>query len=334
MQRDTGDLGGRLVPRRSAPGTFVMVDQFVDRTLRGGRSFFGDGIVAHVGFGHPTCAALGRSGRGSARRARPAAPRRGTMLVIEGPQFSTRAEIVAAPARGFDVVGMTGMPEARLAREAELCYQSVAMVTDLDGGPTPMSSRRRWSGCSARTPPKRRRSSPKSRGAVRPGEGLLGRLRPGAGHRRDHRAGTHGRQLTRAGGWRAGADDRRMTTSTKRPSPRSPIRTIPDSPQARHRVPRHHPPAAQTPAGRRDHRGGWRRCTAGPATKVAGSRRAASSSARRSRSRSAPVRADPQEGQAARRDHRRQVRAGIRHRHDRDPRGPSSPARACCWSTI
>ena len=114
------------------PGTFVMVDQFVDRTLRGGRSFFGDGIVAHVGFGLPTCSRL--AGPVAEALGALGLPHRtaGTMLVIEGPQFSTRAESLMHRAAGLDVVGMTGLPEARLAREAELCYQSVAMVTDLD----------------------------------------------------------------------------------------------------------------------------------------------------------------------------------------------------------
>jgi 5'-methylthioadenosine phosphorylase len=114
------------------PGTFVMVDQFVDRTLRGGRSFFGGGIVAHVGLAHPTCARLA----GPVAEALVALdlPHRttGTMLVIEGPQFSTRAESLLHRSQGLDVVGMTGLPEARLAREAELCYASVAMVTDMD----------------------------------------------------------------------------------------------------------------------------------------------------------------------------------------------------------
>lgn len=115
-----------------APGTFVIVDQYVDRTLRGGRSFFGDGIVAHVGFGRPTCGRLAESV--AAALAALDLPHRtsGTMLVIEGPQFSTRAESLLHKAQGLDVVGMTGLPEARLAREAELCYASVAMVTDLD----------------------------------------------------------------------------------------------------------------------------------------------------------------------------------------------------------
>ena len=114
------------------PGSFVLVDQYVDRTVRGGRSFFGDGIVAHVGFGRPTCARLGAvvalalADEGGAHRIG------GTMLVIEGPQFSTRAESLLHKSWGCDVVGMTGLPEARLAREAELCYASLAMVTDHD----------------------------------------------------------------------------------------------------------------------------------------------------------------------------------------------------------
>jgi len=114
------------------PGTFVMVDQFIDRTIRGGRSYFGEGIVAHVAFGHPTC---GRFAQGVAEAlAALDLPHRtsGTMLVMEGPQFSTRAESLMYRTMGCDVVGMTAMPEAKLAREAELCYQNVAMVTDLD----------------------------------------------------------------------------------------------------------------------------------------------------------------------------------------------------------
>jgi 5'-methylthioadenosine phosphorylase len=114
------------------PGTFVLVDQYIDRTVRGGRSFFGDGIVGHVALGRPTCGRLGDAvaqalaGDGRPHRVG------GTMLVIEGPQFSTRAESLLHKSWGCDVVGMTGLPEARLAREAELCYASVAMVTDRD----------------------------------------------------------------------------------------------------------------------------------------------------------------------------------------------------------
>lgn len=114
------------------PGTFVLVDQYIDRTIRGGRSFFGGGIVAHVAFGRPVCARLGGiveralAGEGGAHQIG------GTMLVMEGPQFSTRAESLLHKSWGCDVVGMTGLPEARLAREAELCYASLAMVTDDD----------------------------------------------------------------------------------------------------------------------------------------------------------------------------------------------------------
>jgi len=114
------------------PGTFVIVDQFVDRTLRQGRSFFGDGIVAHVGFGRPTCGRLAAPVADALSALDLPHRTSGTMLVIEGPQFSTRAESLLHRSQGLDVVGMTGLPEARLAREAELCYVSVAMVTDLD----------------------------------------------------------------------------------------------------------------------------------------------------------------------------------------------------------
>jgi len=114
------------------PGMFVAVDQYVDRTVRGGRSFFGSGIVGHVAFGQPACGRL-RALVGTALSDL-ALPHRigGTMVVTEGPQFATRAESALHRASGFDVVGMTGLPEARLAREAELCYQCVAMVTDFD----------------------------------------------------------------------------------------------------------------------------------------------------------------------------------------------------------
>lgn len=115
-----------------SPGTFVAVDQYVDRTVRGGRSFFGNGIVGHVAFGRPACGRL-RELVGEAL-SELGLPHRigGTMVVTEGPQFATRAESQLHRASGFDVVGMTGLPETRLAREAELCYQCVAMVTDYD----------------------------------------------------------------------------------------------------------------------------------------------------------------------------------------------------------
>jgi 5'-methylthioadenosine phosphorylase len=114
------------------PGTFVLVDQYIDRTIRGGRSFFGDGVVAHVAFGRPTCGRLSEVVAGALKEDAGAHRIGGTMLVMEGPQFSTRAESLLHKSWGCDVVGMTGLPEARLAREAELCYASVAMVTDDD----------------------------------------------------------------------------------------------------------------------------------------------------------------------------------------------------------
>jgi 5'-methylthioadenosine phosphorylase len=114
------------------PGTFVLVDQLVDRTVRAERSFFGDGIVAHVPLGHPTCSRLARNARAALEALQLPHQPAGTLLVIEGPQFSTAAESRMYKALGCDVVGMTAMPEARLAREAELCYLNVAMVTDFD----------------------------------------------------------------------------------------------------------------------------------------------------------------------------------------------------------
>lgn len=116
-----------------APGDFVIVDQFIDRTGARPRSFFGAGCVAHVGFATPTCARLSAACGAAARAAGVRVHDGGTCLAIEGPQFSTRAESrMYRDVWGADVIGMTAMPEARLAREAELCYASVAMVTDYD----------------------------------------------------------------------------------------------------------------------------------------------------------------------------------------------------------
>ncbi|WBX85877.1 S-methyl-5'-thioadenosine phosphorylase [Sphingosinicella microcystinivorans] len=115
-----------------SPGTFVLVDQFVDRTRGRVKSFFGDGIVAHVSLADPVCGPLGARVADAAKALGIPFVSGGTYLVMEGPQFSTRAESRAYVAAGFDVIGMTNMPEAALAREAELCYASVAMVTDYD----------------------------------------------------------------------------------------------------------------------------------------------------------------------------------------------------------
>jgi 5'-methylthioadenosine phosphorylase len=115
-----------------SPGTFVIVDQFIDRTFARSKSFFGSGLVAHVSMAHPVCSRLGDHLEAAAREAGIEALRGGTYLVMEGPQFSTLAESELYRTWGCDVIGMTNMPEAKLAREAELCYATVAMVTDYD----------------------------------------------------------------------------------------------------------------------------------------------------------------------------------------------------------
>ena len=114
------------------PGTFVLVDQFIDRTLRGPKTFFGTGLVAHVSMAHPTCGRL--RGELAAVADELGLPRQvgGTYVVMEGPQFSSLAESRMHIDLGADVIGMTNMPEAKLAREAELCYATIAMVTDFD----------------------------------------------------------------------------------------------------------------------------------------------------------------------------------------------------------
>lgn len=114
------------------PGMFVIVDQFIDRTFARGKSFFGTGLVAHVSMAHPVCGRLGDHIEAGAREAGIEVARGGTYLVMEGPQFSSLAESELYRNWNCDVIGMTNMPEAKLAREAELCYATVAMVTDFD----------------------------------------------------------------------------------------------------------------------------------------------------------------------------------------------------------
>ncbi|MBL8643134.1 MAG: S-methyl-5'-thioadenosine phosphorylase [Rhodospirillaceae bacterium] len=114
------------------PGTFVIIDQIIDRTYSREKSFFGDGLVAHVSLSRPVCARVGDHVEAAAKEAGLKHHRRGTYLAIEGPQFSTQAESYMYRAWGCDVIGMTNMPEAKLAREAEMCYATVAMVTDFD----------------------------------------------------------------------------------------------------------------------------------------------------------------------------------------------------------
>jgi 5'-methylthioadenosine phosphorylase len=114
------------------PGHFVIVDQFIDRSFAREKSFFGRGCVAHVSMAQPVCSRLGGAVEGAARELGLPVTRGGTYLTMEGPQFSTYAESVLYRSWGCSVIGMTNMPEAKLAREAELCYATVAMVTDYD----------------------------------------------------------------------------------------------------------------------------------------------------------------------------------------------------------
>jgi len=114
------------------PGDFVLVDQFIDRTRMRPASFFGEGCVAHVSMAEPTCARLRERLAAQAGARGLPLHRSGTYLVIEGPQFSTRAESELYRQWGADVIGMTNLPEAKLAREAEICYLTIAMVTDYD----------------------------------------------------------------------------------------------------------------------------------------------------------------------------------------------------------
>ncbi len=116
-----------------APGDFVIVDQFIDRTFAREKSFFGTGCVAHVSVAHPVCQRLSDAATNAAKDVGAKVHRGGTYLAMEGPQFSTLAESkMYREVWGADVIGMTNMPEAKLAREAELCYASIAMITDYD----------------------------------------------------------------------------------------------------------------------------------------------------------------------------------------------------------
>lgn len=115
-----------------APGIFVIVDQFIDRTFARDKSFFGNGLVAHVSMAHPVCHRLGDHLYAAAQQVGIPVAHGGTYLVMEGPQFSSLAESELYRSWQCDVIGMTNMPEAKLAREAEICYATVAMVTDYD----------------------------------------------------------------------------------------------------------------------------------------------------------------------------------------------------------
>src|ERR1700733_13280376 len=115
-----------------APGDFVLVDQFIDRTFAREKSFFGPGCVAHVSMAHPVCGRIGDALATASGAADITIKRGGTYIVMEGPQFSTLAESELYRPWGCSGIGMTNMPEAKLAREAEICYATVAMVTDFD----------------------------------------------------------------------------------------------------------------------------------------------------------------------------------------------------------
>jgi 5'-methylthioadenosine phosphorylase len=114
------------------PGTFVLADQFYDRTYRRENSFFGTGLVAHVSMAHPVSPKLQDRIADAAAKEKIGIVRGGTYVCIEGPQFSTYAESMVYKSHGFSVIGMTNLPEAKLAREAEICYATLAMVTDFD----------------------------------------------------------------------------------------------------------------------------------------------------------------------------------------------------------
>ncbi len=114
------------------PGLFVLVDQFVDRTFARQSSFFGDGCVAHVSMAHPIAPKLSKRIAAAARAEGIEIAEGGAYVCMEGPQFSTYAESLHYKAAGFDLIGMTAMPEAKLAREAEISYATIAMVTDFD----------------------------------------------------------------------------------------------------------------------------------------------------------------------------------------------------------
>jgi len=115
-----------------APGDFVLPDQFIDKTTRRASTFFGDGVVGHVGFAEPTCPAFGAAVAAAAGPGGKRVHRGGTYVCMEGPQFSTRAESMLHRSWGADVIGMTAATEAKLCREAEVCFVSLALVTDYD----------------------------------------------------------------------------------------------------------------------------------------------------------------------------------------------------------
>ena len=176
-----------------APGEFVLVDQFIDRTFAREKSFFGAGLAAHVSMAEPVCPRLGGHLMKASDSLGLRIVRGGTYLAMEGPQFSTVAESELYRQWGCAVIGMTNMPEAKLAREAEICYATVAMVTDYDcwhpdhAAVTVEAIVRTLQENAAAAPPPGRGAG---RSARPPPRALRRRLRPGAGERGDH--GTRG----------------------------------------------------------------------------------------------------------------------------------------------
>ena len=173
------------------PGTFVLVDQFVDRTFNRASSFFGKGCVAHVSMAHPVSPLLQDRIAAAAGLEGIEIVRGGTYVCMEGPQFSTFAESMTYKGLGYSVIGMTNLPEAKLAREAELCYATVAMVTDFDcwhpdhdavtvQGHRRRAHRQRGEG--------ERTGGPAGAGLPARARALSDRFRPRARHRADHRA--------------------------------------------------------------------------------------------------------------------------------------------------
>ncbi len=175
-----------------APGHFVLVDQFIDRTFAREKSFFGPGCVAHVSVADPVSPLLVDAIEAAAKAEGVEHTRGGTYLVMEGPQFSTRAESNLYRSWGLDVIGMTNMPEAKLAREAEICYATVAMVTDYDCWHDEHAARRRrgrhprhdgehGEGAAARPAPGQGLPARASQVSDRLGHGARGRDHHGAG---------------------------------------------------------------------------------------------------------------------------------------------------------
>ncbi len=122
-----GSLNQNLVP-----GTFILINQFIDRTFLRKNSFFGKGLVAHVSMANPVCNRLNSLIKQTSTKISIPVEKNGVYLVMEGPQFSTKAESNLYRSWGCNLIGMTNMPEAKLAREAEICYSTIAMVTDFD----------------------------------------------------------------------------------------------------------------------------------------------------------------------------------------------------------